>query len=806
MTTGSLLLGPAGRVCLDPTARTLSVDAERVAIGARALDVLTALAEAGGELVTKEQLLQRCWPGLVVEEANVHVQVSALRKLLGADAIATVPGLGYRLAWPAHSAVPAVAAHNLPSRRTRFIGREAALDQARQRLQQTRLLTFIGIGGTGKTRLAIELARQTKDDHADGAWWVDIAPLDRPEQVAAATAQALGLMPHQGLEPVQAVSRWLQPKRLLLVLDNCEHLLDAVAQCADAWLAAAPDVRLVVTSREALGLQGELVFPVAPLALPPGDAGDAQILDAEAVQLLIDRAALATPGFELGAGEARIAAEICRRVDGIPLALELAAVQLRVVAPAQLLDLLQERFRLLTQQRRALPRQQTMQAVITWSYERLHADEKSLLHALALCSGGCDLDGAAALMAPELPRSALLAGLSRLAEQSLLQVQHGAGAARYHLLETVRQFAFDHMRDGDQSPLLRERHALHYLALAEASWDEAQRSGDAVAPLARIDLERENLLRAIDTCVHDDIADAARIGLRLMAALSRYWLARGLGKLGTTLGLAVLARAEPLPVEPLTIGVMNGTAYLLWVCGRLDEAQRLALRAVQLAEAGGDRNGLAGAHRELGSILIRLGRHDEGQAEHETACRMALEVGDRDLYADTLCRMGNLAATQGRVQDAVRYFDEALPIRLASGQGWRIVGALLFAASLAVQMGETARARDLLRQAAAVLPRVGSVQYDVYLVDHTARLAALEGQWSLVAQLIGAATQLPHAPPPVQGNDEHARSVLLQQARSALGAAGFDGAWAAGSGSSLAQAVALAAAWLGPALPISPGR
>lgn len=799
MTPDPTLLGPTGRFLLDPAARTLRLDGQPLALGARALDVLLALVDAGGELVTKEQLLQRCWPGLVVEEANVHVQVSQLRKLLGTQAIATVPGLGYRFAWPVQRSDARAVLNNLPAPRTPLVGREALIDAASRRMADTRLLTFIGIGGTGKTRLAMALARQLLGEFADGVWWVDLAPLDHADQVAAMAAQVLGVVAQGAKDPAAALPGWLRGRRLLLVLDNCEHLLDATARLADELLAASPRVKLLVTSREALGTPGEVVFPVAPLALPMPQASEQEVLASEAVRLFADRAAAA--GYALEPAQAGAAAEICRRVDGIPLALELAAAQLRVVSPSQLLELLRERFRLVTGQRRALARQQTMEEVIRWSFEHLRTDERQLLMALALCSGGCDLDAAAALMGPQMPQVALLSGLSRLAEQSLLVVQHGQGPARYHLLETVRQFAFDRSQDSEYVPLLRTRHAEHYLALAEACTEEYERSGDGSGPFARLDAERDNIMRAIDACLHGDVPDAAAMGLRLLAALRRYWLARGLGRTGAQLGLAALSLAQALPPDRTHVTVAFITAYLLWgACGRLDDAHRVALQAQQLAQASGDVAGLASAHQELGSILGRMGRHDEGHAEHETAARLALQAGERELYADVLVRLGNTAAMRGQLQQAAAYFDEALPIRLASRHAWRVVGALQYAAALALKLADADRARSLLRRAAAELPRVGRApQYELQQLETAVALAALQGQWSVVARL-GAASKalaLPDAPHPrALGFDEHTVRGLLEQARTALDEETFDTANAIGQRDGLAQTLAYAAQWL----------
>lgn len=798
MTLGPSSFGPLHRHVLDPGARTLRLDGVPVALGARALDVLIELAGAGGELCTKERLLQRCWPGLVVEEANLHVQVSRLRKLLGPEAIATVPGIGYRFAWPTRPIGGGAPPHNLPAPRTRFIGRETQLEQAAACLASTRLLTLIGIGGTGKTRLALRLAARALHGFEDGAWWVDLAVIDQPAQLGDAVARAMHVPPQTGRDAAQMLPGWLRQRRLLLVLDNCEHLLDSVSAVAQAWLAGAPGLKLLVTSREALGLPGELVLPVTPLTLPPAGAEPDAIWSCEAARVFVDRAATVAPGIEWSSVQAEDVAEICRRVDGIPLALELAAAQLRVVSPGQLRQLLQDRFRLLTSQRRALPRQQTMQAVIRWSYEHLSADEQVLLMALATCSGGCDLDAASALIGPAPPRVAVIAALSRLAEQSLLSVQHGSGPARYHLLETVRQFAFERLQERSKGPDLRARHVAHYLALAEECARQFAVNGEGAGPMSRLDAERDNLLRAIDACAHDDVPDAAVMEIRLLGALRRYWTSRGLANLGLGLSLTALGHAATLSATPGYRMLLAAAAYLLWWTGRNDEALARARELESLAMAAGDTSDLVLALMEQGTALRRLGRVDEGLQQLSAACRLALESGDRRLHGDALVRLGHQALYRGRLVEAARRFDEALPVRRSTGHAWRIVGVLLYSGCVQARLGDAARARALLSEAARLLPRVDSVQYELFLLEFALPLAALEGQWDVVAQVGANLHRMePMSGPALLEDAQIQRAAALERARTALGEPGFAAAWARGRGSDLAQAVAFVNGWLG---------
>jgi predicted ATPase/DNA-binding winged helix-turn-helix (wHTH) protein len=790
--------GPDHRFELDVAGRALRCEGRAAALGARGFDVLTALVEREGALVTKDELLQRAWPGLVVEEGNIHVQVSQLRKLLGAEAIATVPGVGYRFALAVRRSGGAAQvrahgpAHNLPAERTAFVGRESALAEAMARLRGTRLLTLIGIGGTGKTRLAAKLAERCLDAHADGVWWVDLAPLESAEQLVQAIAQALSPAICQKLpaseEPLPALLALLRDRELLLVLDNGEHLVEALAALAGALLQGAARIKLLVTSREALAMDAESVLPVRPLALPEPRSSAQAIGQSEAVQLFVERAAKVAPGFALDEHNAPTVAELCRRVDGIPLALELAAAHLRVVGPAQLLGVLQERFRSLEGQRRALPRQQTLHAVIQWSYDHLQAGEQELLCCLAVCSGGCDLDAARALLG-DAAQASLLAGLARLAEQSLLTVQHDGERTRYHLLETVRQFTLDQLHDSGRAAEVRDRHARHYLAMAEAHDEEIMRHGEGAATLARIDGERDNLLRALDWCSRgargDGDAEAVTMGLRLAFALRHFWPARGLNALGLETTLAALARADAAkgrPADRHQSRVLTVLTHAYWRMGQHDKALVHAWRNLEVADSIDDGVGRALAHANIGNVERSLGHLETAESHLRTSLRIADDTGDTSLYPHALHGLAAIATARGQAAEADQRFRELLDLRRREGHGYRLVTALLNAASAAVDLNDWARVHGLLREAASLHARVGSRLLSQYLLEFTAALSMQRGDNARAVRLYAAsmtqrqAMQLPLADEVSTGRLQKA----LASARERLGEEAFESAWAEG--------------------------
>jgi non-specific serine/threonine protein kinase len=349
-------------------------------------------------LVTKEQLLQRAWPGLVVEEANVYVTIAQLRKVLGAGAVATVGRLGYRLALPVTRTDIDVPRHNLPAERTELVGRQTVLNEIQRRLERTRLLTLIGIGGTGKTRLALKVAEFALADYRHGVRWVDFAPLGEAEHVGTAVALGLGCKPSASTSPLAAATAHCRDLEILLVLDNCEHVMTGARSAVDALLAAAPGVRILATSRVALGVAGEVVLPVMPLELPDPDADGRGIARSEAVRLFMDRARAVAPAVAMSDEIAPVIAEICRRLDGLPLAIELAAARMRLLSAPQVLEILRERFSVLTGGSNSLPRQQTLQAMIHWSYEASGIEAQRAMRAISVCAGGCDIQAVGALL------------------------------------------------------------------------------------------------------------------------------------------------------------------------------------------------------------------------------------------------------------------------------------------------------------------------------------------------------------------------------------------------------------------------
>jgi predicted ATPase/DNA-binding winged helix-turn-helix (wHTH) protein len=566
-----------GRFVLLPGERALLQDGQRVALGGRALDVLTVLATRAGRLVSKSQLLDEAWPGLVVEESNIAAQIMALRKAIGADSIATVAGHGYRFtsevvqfdaaAAPApRGGAPAASA--LPAASTSFVGRAQEIAQIETLLPAHRVVSLLGPGGIGKTRLAAAAAERAQGRFVDGVWWLELAPLQDAALVAAEMASLWGLRSGDGSTIEQVLLRHLAPRQLLLVVDNCEHLRGAVAALLDKVLDAAPDVHVLATSRESLGARDEVELRVSPLGL---DGVDGNPGSSDAVRLFLDRMQAVRPGAALGADELDSVQRVCRRLEGVPLGLELAAVRLRVLTPAELADRLDQSFGVLGAARKAAPaHQSSLDAALDWSHDLLAPDEQALLRRLAVFAGGFDIEAAEAVCGDP---SAVVALLDALVDKSLVLPQPGGGArARFHLLEPTRQYALQRLQRAGEADTLALAHARHFAALVAAVAPGLQGSGQ-VATRQRLERDLGNVRVALRTLL---ARRAHAPYLRLAFDLFLFWWHAAMHVEGLAAlldGLRQAGDAAPAPVRARAWFVASHLAAQLSDPRSLDHAR-----------------------------------------------------------------------------------------------------------------------------------------------------------------------------------------------------------------------------------------
>jgi predicted ATPase/DNA-binding winged helix-turn-helix (wHTH) protein len=801
-----------GHFELHPAERVLRVHGEPVALGSRAFDLLLVLAQRHERLVIKQELLDLVWPGLVVEEHNIATQISTLRKRLGAGAITTLPGYGYRLT-AVRDALPHVPAQsppaaapppcdNLPQPRTRFIGREAALADLARLLPATRLLTLTGVGGCGKTRLALQLAQQERAAFADGVWFVDLAPLTDAERVASACAAVLGLREEGDRPLLQRLLEHLATRRTLLVLDNCEHVIAGVVAVVETLLAGPAGSAgrtgtgtggtvVLATSREGLGVTGEQIYPVRTLSLPAtAELSAAQ--GAESVRVFVDRARLAWPDFEVGLDNAAAVVEICRRLDGIALAIELAAARVPMLPVAEIAARLDDRFRLLTGGSRALPRHQTLHAAMQWSYEQLAPPEQRLLRRMSVFAGGWTLQ-AAAEVAPTADEYEALTLLTVLHDKSLLVVDRSAagGQPRYRMLETVRQYAMERLHEHGEGEDARGRHAAHYVGWAERA-EPHVRGPDQDAWIRRFRQEHENLIAALSWC--SEGAVDAQSGLRLAAASNFYWIWNGVEQ-GYRSTLAVLERDGAAADTPARVGALCAAAHLSLFRGRYDESLDLAQAALLAARRIGAPLPLAQALDQAGSALNTLGRIDEALQCHEEALELTRQLGDSRRLSRLLNGLAESRRSAGQLDQAEQHYREALAVAREQGDRLGAVVTLNNLIRVQVAKGRPELARHMAQEC---LPLVRGQKVGVDLLEASVGLAVGLADHETAARFWGAADQTlrawgyRHQPVDI----EHT-APLIARSRRALGDAAFEAAEAVGRALNFDAAIVELEQWLG---------
>jgi predicted ATPase/DNA-binding winged helix-turn-helix (wHTH) protein len=661
-----------------------------VTLGQRAFDILLLLVSRHGELVTKDELMAEVWPGIVVEENNIQVHVSALRKVLsstgdGARYLVTVAGRGYRFVAPVEpggageppsapepassgkvSPAPAsrAAASNLPQPLTGLIGREAELAEIKTLLKRSRLVTLTGSGGVGKTRLTIEAGREVLDRYPDGVWLAELAPLKDAQLVTSIVAEVSGVGRNAPAATVEILVSALKDRELLLIIDNCEHVIAEVARVAEALIRGCPRVAILASSRERLAIAGENVIRVPSLPAPPAStltAADAR--EFPAVQLFVERTNALGLGFALSDDNAAAVGAVCRRLDGIPLAIELAVPRLKVLSPQELARGLDERFRLLCQgNRTALPRQQTLHALIDWSYGLLSKAEKTLLARLSVFLGSATLDSITAVVTgAELAREEVGDLLFSLVEKSLVHADVSANDTRYGLLESTRHYASEKLA---QAAAMRRRHAEHFaarLAQATTQWETVPTQ----QWIARYAADVDNLRGALDWAFGPD-GDLG-IGLELVGRShvlwaelglmleQRRWVDQALAKTGKKTPADVAARLlswqagevreldDPKDYDEairaaalyrkLGDGFHAGRALLRAGTTRLapdnvHEGERLLREAHALVRAGGATKTLARCLSALASARLFAGDLDKAHALHEEAIGVYRELGE----------------------------------------------------------------------------------------------------------------------------------------------------------------------------------
>jgi predicted ATPase/class 3 adenylate cyclase len=685
--------------------------------------------------------------------------------------------------------------NNLPLQLTSFIGREHELVAVRKLLATTRLLTLMGPGGIGKTRLSLQASSGLLDEYPAGIWFVELAPLSDARLVPQAVASVLGVREDAERSLVDAIRALASGRRMLLVLDNCEHVIGPCSGLVTRLLASTASLRVLASSREPLRVPGETTYTVPPLSMPTRHATltVASLQQYEAARLFIDRVLAVQPGSQLTDRGALAVADICERLDGIPLAIELAAVHARVLSAEAIAERLIDRLRLLKRgSRTAESRQQTLRASIDWSYELLTPQERSLLRRLAVFAGDWTMDAAEAIAADEDTEVVVhdvFDLLSSLIEKSL--VNRDASGSRYRLLNTVREYAQERLSEAGEDLATRSRHLAYYSRVVERASEDDRSPSDR---FVKLETERENLFVAFESC--GLVQGGAEAGLRLARLLKPWLLSRGFLVLGYRLMVEAVGRSHSQEHALARSQVLLDAGELAFLTGRYDAAKQHTEESLALARQIDDRAGIAKALRSLGFVFLAYREGDAARKNFEAALVVARDLGDKSQLAAALNGLGEFHRSVKDWPSALPLYSEAIALDREVGNRRRLAVHLCNLAGVLVASGERTSVPILL-EALAIAEEISSKQVGRAVLEYCACLAAVCEAWENAACLYGAAErhseEMGYHREPM---DADVLPPLLARIRAALDGAAFASAEAIGRARSYEEAVAEARAWL----------
>lgn len=679
--------------------------------------------------------------------------------------------------------------HNLPVQLTRFIGREREIAEVKRLFSTARLLTLTGAGGIGKTRLALQVAAEMLEEFKDGVWLVQLESLEDPALVAQTVAIALGVREMPDRPILATLSDFLKEKQALLVLDNCEHLVAVCAHIADSLLRACPHLRILATSRESLKIAGETSWPVPPLSLPDVRRlpSPEHLSEYEAIRLFVARAVAAAPAFTVSDENAEAVAWVCHQLDGIPLALELAAACVKVLSVHQIAARLDDRFRLLTEGgRTTAARHQTLRSTIDWSFNLLSGPERSVLSRLSVFAGGFTLDAAEAVCAGEdggTPEVFHL--LARLAEKSLVLVEDREGDTRYRLYEIVRQYSREKLQEAGEAVDVRRRHGDWYLRLAERAEPELLRADQSVW-LRQLEAERDNFREALERSVKEPETDA---GLRLANALYMFWSVRGYLSEGRRwLERALAGNAGP--PAPARVKALYEAGLLAYFQHDYDQATAMAEVSLAQSELLGEKGSIAFAHYLLGYIAEGQGDCPRATTQFQRSLALFREVGHQRGIGLSLNMLGDVARCQSDYVTARSLYEQDLTLRRELQDERGIAIALHNLGHVTQYQGDYTRASELFKESLATRLRLGHKLGIANCLGGLGGVAAGRNQPERAAKLLGAAEVLLGSLGAEMDRPdrlEYDRAVAV--VRAALGQAAFDAALLEGRTMALEQAI-----------------
>ncbi len=776
-----------------PSERILERSGRSVRLGGRALDILTALLERPGEVVAQRDLNARVWPNIYVSDATLRVQIRALRKALddgvgGARYVANIPGRGYCFVAPVEyesteppsdagydpaldQATPNPCPTNLPRRLGRLIGRGAELVELDRLVSQNRLVTIAGAGGIGKSRLSLDVGWRASSRFPEGVWLVDLAPLTKDDVVVSAAAAAISARIRDLDDPAEGLAEAIGNRRMLLIFDNCERVVGAIAELIEVLLRRAPRLSVLVTSQGTIGVASELIYRLAPLAVPP--AGITDIVKYGAAEFFVERARETDRRFALDADTAKAVALICRRLDGIPLALEMAAARLPLLGLEGLRVGLDKRLRMLTAD---LPvgvgRHATLRAMVEWSHSLLDPETEVVFRRLAIFPGSFSLEAAVAVTAgPQGDYWDGVDSIGRLVNKALVMVEP-CDPPRYRLLETLRLFALERLAVAHEETLVRERHAKHFLNLLGGAYSAWETRTEEEC-LSAFGSEIDNVRTALDWALAEP--ERTRLAIGLAGAAGLLWESLGLYSEARDYLEAALSRVDPNSLDAAVARLWLQSA-IAWRYVDPPRAKSLLEQSVSLSQTIDEPLILASAQARLGGVLTAIGQceaaihllttaqvvfsasnypiseigciinlgiiemqrrnFNEAERLYKNGLSIARSIGRYSHVSTMLSFLSGLAFAKGNVEYAIDLAQQAVEILKSNNSQLDLVARLTALAVFSILGGKPSEARGAIKEALALYRQQGG-SLPLSTVQAGALLLAFEGETAAAARLIG---------------------------------------------------------------------
>lgn len=635
--------------------------------------------------------------------------------------------------------------NNLPVQLTSFIGREKEIAEVIRLLEKQRMVTLLGPGGTGKTRLSIEIGNEMLRQYTAGVWFVELASILDARLVPYTIAMAIGIHEEPQHPITDTLCDYLQEKQLLLILDNCEHLIEACAKMVDQLLHADPQIRILATSREMLGIGGETSYLVPSLRLPDMQhfLTVEELSEYEAVRLFIERASAKTQNFAMAEENASSIAQICYHLDGIPLAIELAAAKIRPLSPQQIALRLQDRFRLLTDgNRTASHRHQTLRAAIEWSYNLLFPSEQIMFRRLSTFVGGWTLDAAESVCSDKemisedaLEKEDILELLIQLVNKSLVMTEERNAEIRYYFLETIRQYANDLLETSNEADDIRNRHLNYFLDLVEEA-EPYLVGADQLKWLNKLEFEHNNLRAALEWSLKSSTGESA---LRIAGAIGQFWWIRNHFVEGQDWIKQVTAKGNNSSAQAKAL---HWGSILARTQGHLQMAKNLSYESLDICRTIEDRDGIARALNVLGSIAFFENEFSAAQEIWNEALTIYRELGNKRAIAPVLSNLGYMALTQGHIERAQTIYEESLTYCREAGDKWVLSRVLLNVGHTVYTQGDLMRARQLYQEDLSIGVELRDTDCIAYALISLANVLHGEEQYTRSAQIQGAAISI----------------------------------------------------------------